>query len=146
MENGLDRLRDALLVQCFRRNVAQAMQLADRPGAGLVVTTDRHDDMRLLAGVMGERPLLIDAAHYAGGQRLPASAEFDRRWLVAQRDAELPVLTDSGYVAEDDEKGLLSVLHRTADLRRAGDVVAVLALHPCWLNPAGGLERLLELG
>ncbi len=143
--NRLDRLRDALLVQCPRGDVAPALQVADRPGTGVVVTADRYDDVRLLAGLAGDRPLLIDAARYAGGQRALASVAFDQRWLAVQRDAGLLVLTDSGYASEDDEKGLLSVLHRTADLcdfGRAGDVVATLALHPGWLNAAGGLERL----
>ena len=147
MGDRLDRLHEVLLVQCAPRDVAHALELADRPGTGLVVTTNRVEDVRGFAGLTDGRPLLVDAARYTGGQRLFAADEFDQRWLAAQRAAGLAVLTDSGYLGEGDEKGLLSVLHRAADLaaaRPGGDVVAMLALHPWWLHPAGGLDRLLH--
>lgn len=147
MGDRLDRLRDALLVQCLSGDAVEALELADRPGTGLVVTTSRPEDVWVFAGLADGRPLLVDAARYVGGQRLFAAEEFDRRWLGVQRAAGLAVLTDSGYLADGDEKGLLSVLHRAADLAAAwpgGDVVAMLAMHPRWLHPSGGLDRLLH--
>ncbi|WP_433555813.1 hypothetical protein ACQPWY_25800 [Pseudonocardia xinjiangensis] len=140
MSDRLERLQDVLLIQCPQKDAYAAVKLAERPGAGVVVTTANRSDVWALAPVADGRPLLFDASRYAGKRRRLASGPFDRSWLAAQREAEVPVLTDSGYVAEGDEAGLVSVLQRAADL---GDVIATLALHSWWLNRAGGLDRLL---
>ncbi|WP_432828944.1 hypothetical protein [Dactylosporangium sp. CA-092794] len=97
-----------------------------------------HDEAGLLATAAYLRrqggfdaPLLLDAARYAGRNRLPASAPFNPRWLRRQRELGLPVLTDSGYIADGDEPGLVSILRRTAAVP---DGIAVLPLHPAWLR------------
>ncbi|MEN3611645.1 hypothetical protein AAH979_19060 [Plantactinospora sp. ZYX-F-223] len=130
----LDR---SLLLHCRTSQVTQAAEVADRSGGGLVVTADRGN----LRGCLGRarhlrevdhyrRPVLLDAARYAGDGRLPATAPFDPRWIDCQRDLGLPVLTDSGYLDRDDTAGLAGILERAA---RLGDAIALLPMHPCWL-------------
>ncbi|WP_422771224.1 hypothetical protein ACN28C_32085 [Plantactinospora sp. WMMC1484] len=130
----LDR---SLLLHCRTNQVTQAAAAAGRAGAGLVVTVDRGN----LRGCLGRarhllevdhyrRPVLLDAARYAGDCRLPAAAPFDQRWIDCQRDLGLPVLTDSGYLARSDTAGLAGILERAA---RLGDAIALLPMHPSWL-------------
>ncbi|MFC4948381.1 hypothetical protein [Pseudonocardia sp. GCM10023141] len=137
----LESLRDVLLVQCDVPEARAAFELIDRPGTGVVVTTRDRRAVRAYADVAKGRPFLVDAARYAGKRRVPAAEPFDRSWLAVQREAGLPVLTDSGYVAMGDGHGLATVLDAAAGL---GDVVAVLPLHTWWLAPDGGLHHLVE--
>lgn len=137
----LDGLRDTLLVQCGPVDAAAALALANRPGAGVVVSTRRRAELWALAASAADRPMLVDASRYTGARRLMASEPFDPSWLDAQREARLPVMTDSGYVAEGDGPGLSSILRRAIEL---GDVIATLPLSPWWLSPSGGLPALLE--
>ncbi|MET7418467.1 hypothetical protein [Dactylosporangium sp. NPDC005555] len=127
-----------LLVHCSANQALRCAPIADRPGAGLVVSPHQRDEAGLLATAAYllrrrrfEAPLLLDAARYAGQARLPASAPFNPRWLRRQRELGIPVLTDSGYVDRDDEPGLAGILHRAAVLP---DTIAVLPLHPVWLQ------------
>ncbi|MGI5213756.1 hypothetical protein [Plantactinospora sp. CA-290183] len=137
-----------LLLQCRTSQVTRAAEVADRPGSGLVVTAERDN----LRGCLGRvrhllevdhyrRPVLLDAARYAGAGRLPASAGFDRRWIECQRDLGLPVLTDSGYLAPDDMTGLVGILEGAA---RLGDATAVLPVHPGWLADRYARNALLR--
>ncbi|UWP80843.1 hypothetical protein Dfulv_37775 [Dactylosporangium fulvum] len=128
----------SLLVHCSANQALRCARIADRPGGGLVVSPHQRDEAGLLATaayLLRQQnfgaPLLLDAARYAGQARLPASAPFNPRWLRRQRELGLTVLTDSGYVDSDDERGLAGILHRAAILP---DVVAVLPLHPLWLR------------
>lgn len=87
-------------------------------------------------------PLLVDAAAYAGSSRRRAAASFDPAWLRLQREAGLPVLSDSGYIGERDTAGLDNVLEQAADI---GDAIATLPLHAgWWFDPRGGLPTLLD--
>jgi hypothetical protein len=128
----------SLLVYCTANQALRCAPIAGRPHAGLVISPYRHDESGLLATaayLLRQRgldvPLLLDAARYAGQNRLPASAPFNPRWLRRQRELGLPVLTDSGYVAGGDEPGLVSILHRAMAIP---DAIAVLPLHPAWLR------------
>jgi hypothetical protein len=127
-----------LLVHCSANQALRCAPIAERPGAGLVISPYQRDEAGLLATAayllrqrQFEAPLLLDAARYAGQARLPASAPFNPRWLRRQRELGVPVLTDSGYVDSGDESGLAGILHRAAVLP---DTVAVLPLHPIWLQ------------
>ncbi|MER7278975.1 hypothetical protein ABT369_31510 [Dactylosporangium sp. NPDC000244] len=128
----------SLLVYCTTNQALRCAPIADRPHGGLVVAPHQGDERGLLetaAYLRGRArfgaPLLLDAARYAGPDRLPASAPFNPRWLRRQRELGLPVLTDSGYVDAGDERGLAGILHRTMAIP---DAVAVLPLHPAWLR------------
>ncbi len=142
----LGRLDRTLLVHCRTREVAAAAQVADRAGTGLVITADRRDLIgayqaarHLLEVGSYRQPILLDANRYAGSRRLPATAPFNPQWLRRQRELGVPVLTDSGYVAEGDAIGLTQILHRTAEL---GAAIALLPLHLSWLT-APNLRRAL---
>lgn len=141
----LERLRDALLVQCTAAQAHDALTLADhRPAAGVVVCTRKRADAWALADA-AERAgtvLLVDAERYKGKSRLAGSQRFDPGWLRMQREADLPVLSDSGHIAEHDVAGLDSVLGQA---RAHGDVIAVLPLASSWwFDRARGLPCLLD--
>lgn len=104
MSEQLERLRDVLLAQCAATEVYSALSIAHRSGAGVVVSTRQRREVLALADLAGRReiPLLVDAARYTGATRRRASELFDPSWLRVQREAELPVLSDSGYVGEYD--------------------------------------------
>ncbi len=144
MSERLERLRDALLVQCTAAQAYDALTLADRAGAGVVVCTRKRRDVWALA-YAAERvgtSLLVDAERYKGKARLLGSERFDPGWLRMQREAELPVLSDSGYIGEHDLAGLDSVLGQA---RAHGDVIAVLPLASSWwFDRARGLSYLLD--
>lgn len=145
MTDGLARLRDRLLVQCRPAEVATALELAAHSSGGLVVTgrVDRRA-VRAWAQVaqLNGMPLLVDADAYSGSSRRRATTRFDPAWLDVQREAELPVLSDSGYLAPGDLVGLDSLLGHAKAL---GDVIATLPLHAgWWFDPHNGLPRLLD--
>lgn len=139
----MDRLRGALLVQCWPDEAEGVRQLAaGRPGAGVLVTTPDVELARRAAGSAGGHEVLVlDASRYAGARRLSASAPFRESWLYLQRELRLPVLTDSGYAGQGDRAGVTSVLDRAA--RLGPHVVATLALSPWWFEEGGGLGFLL---
>jgi hypothetical protein len=145
MADGLERLRDTLLVQCRPTEAATALDLAQDSGSGVVVTGRKERRMVLTLAHLAHRrqvPKLVDADAYAGSARRRATARFDPAWLDLQREAELPVLTDSGYVAHGDVEGLESVLDQARSL---GDVIATLPLDAgWWFDPRHGLARLLD--
>ncbi|MDG4785195.1 hypothetical protein O7626_04470 [Micromonospora sp. WMMD1102] len=141
----LDR---SLLLHCRTNQVTQAAEAADRTGGGLVVTVDRGNLRGCLSRARHlrevdhyRRPVLLDAARYAGAHRLPAAAPFDPRWIDCQRDLGLSVLTDSGYLDRDDTTGLAGILERAA---RLGDAIALLPMHPCWLADRIARQTLLR--
>jgi hypothetical protein len=142
-------LTGTLLVQCAAAEAAAVAAVADRPGAGLVLTrrvTDRNgaaaaEAVRRLRESGYRWPLLLDASRYAGSVRSVASGPFSLDWIALQRRLRLPVLTDSGYVAEDDLLGLVSILDRARLLR---DVIAVLPLQSSWLSQRGRRQFLLD--
>ncbi|WP_426506150.1 hypothetical protein ACPPVO_49820 [Dactylosporangium sp. McL0621] len=136
----------SLLVYCTANQALRCAPIADRPHGGLVVAPHQGDEHGLLetaAYLLGRArfgaPLLLDAARYAGPDRMPARAPFNPRWLRRQRELGLPVLTDSGYVDAGDEAGLASILHRAMAIP---DAIAVLPLHPAWLRDRLHLTRL----
>lgn len=121
MPEPWDGLRDAVLIQCAHDEVSRVLPLVDRPRTGIVVTRPRSTEIRMLAAAAGTagRILLVDAARYSGTSRKCATEPFDQVWLNTQRSAGLPVLTDSGYIGEDDAAGLAAVLARARIAVRA---------------------------
>lgn len=142
MSEPWKRLRDAVLIQCGHTQPSRVFPLVDRPGSGVVVTRPKSSEIRMLAARadIAGRPLLVDAARYSENSRKRAADPFDQVWLSTQRDAGLPVLTDSGYIGPDDDAGLTAVLARARDI---GDCIATLPLHRSWLDRKVGLPRLL---
>jgi len=140
-------LREVLLVQCETSQATRAAALADRPGGGLVISPDRGGLIpvysmahHLLSRGNFKRPVLLDARRYAGTGRSLAEAPFDQDWIRRQRDLGLTILPDSGYVAENNKSGVLSILTRTAEI---GNAVAVLPLHISWLQVESAFETLV---
>jgi hypothetical protein len=83
----------SLLVHCSANQALRCAPIAQRPHGGLVISPHRHDESGLLATaayLLHQRgfdgPMLLDAARYAGQNRLPASAPFNPRWLRRQRE------------------------------------------------------------
>ncbi|TWP52536.1 hypothetical protein FKR81_09440 [Lentzea tibetensis] len=131
-------LDGALLVQCTVPEAAAAAPLAD----GLVLTGPRAVASSLELRASGfTRPVLCDAAAYAGTRRKPARAPFDNRWLSWQLSRGY-ALTDSGYVDKLDIRGLNSILHRT--MRLGPGAIALLPLHADWLRMPSDREILLS--
>jgi hypothetical protein len=145
MAEGLEQLRDTLLVQCRPTEAATALDLAQNSGSGVVVTGARDRRTVLTLAHLAHRrrvPMLFDSDRYSGASRRRATARFDPAWLDLQREADLPVLTDSGYVAPDDVEGLEAVLGQA---RALGDVIATLPLNAgWWFDPRHGLPHLLD--
>ena len=143
MASSYESLRDSLLIQCTAREPSTVFPLLDRPGTGLVVTEPRRNEIRALAATAhrAEKILLVDAQRYRGRHRKLAREPFDPAWISTQRDADLPVLSDSGYVDAGDEAGLTAILGRA---RSDGDCIATLPLHRSWLDHARGLGYLLD--
>lgn len=149
----LHAFRETLLLQCFSGEALDVSRLAQRDNAGLVITARRGNFRagealsqvyragRHLRQTGFEHPILLDAARYAGANRLDAQAPFDGTWISRQRELGLPILTDSGYVGEGDEAGLRSILSRAAELK---DAIALLPLHLSWLRSAKARETLVS--
>lgn len=144
MSATADRLRDAVLVHCDRSEFSDALAVLDRPNTGLVVARPRAREIRALAHAADDHGvvLLTDAERYAGIKNRTAAGErFDTDWIARQRDAGLPVLTDSGYIGEGNIAGLRSTLHQAKSI---GGCIATLPLHTSWLDPRGGLDCLVD--
>jgi hypothetical protein len=132
-----------LLAQCWPKEIDQVYPLAARGGAGVVVTTQDPTAARE-AVQRRDRPmaLLLDAARYAGAKRAEAAAPFRTQWLELQRSLDLPVLTDSGYCAADDYRGLDGLLERAATNQLC--TIALLPLATWWLSEPDPLDFLCE--
>jgi hypothetical protein len=138
-------LADVLLVQVDAPAYAAAIECSDRVGGGLMLTGEKALAIAeyVLDHHQYRRPVLIDRARYAGGKRRFATGTFDASWITRQRRLGLSaILPDVGYVGQDDEPGLVSILTRVADL--GPGAVAPLALHLSWLNAKANLGRLTD--
>ncbi|MEU7528052.1 hypothetical protein AB0A74_20145 [Saccharothrix sp. NPDC042600] len=139
-------LRHALLLHTDAQDCELAVESSNRDGGGLVLNGKGGlvAAERILGSDLGfRRPILVDASAYAGRRRRFASDPFDRDWMRHQRRLGLPaVLPDAGYVAEDDEDGLLSVLYRVHEEPQG--TVALLALHHSWTDPKHGQPTLKQ--
>ncbi|MEV6644897.1 hypothetical protein [Amycolatopsis sp. NPDC051371] len=133
----LDELAGRLLIQCRPAQARAAAEIAESWDAGLVLTGGRLEGtVRALRDSGFTGPLLCDADRYSGSKRVGAARGTHPAWLGRQAELGLLPLTDSGYVALYDIRGLRTIL-RTAAHRRS-PVVAVLPLAARWFatNPA----------
>ena len=138
---GARLLADTLFVQVAPSDAHVAQLLGGRPGGGVIFTGSSavtHAEMLQREG--STDPVLVDRRRYAGESRARGTAAFDPRWLESQRRLGLPeILSDSGYVAQNDRAALAAVLQQA---RAAGpDVTAVLPLPTWWLRD--GLDQLV---
>ena len=133
-------LTDHLLIQAEPVDLDVALRLADRDGGGLVLTGEHALE------ACGESwrdsfsgPVLADRRRYAGRARCGGTEPLTDSWLSDQEAAGMAaVLSDSGYIGEDDERALTSVLSQSSGV--GTPVVAVLPLHISWLG--NGLKKL----
>lgn len=127
-------LKDCLLTQVDTPSVDDVLPVVSRPGGGLVLVGERSiaiAEQLTRGGFL--QPILTDRRRYAGKQRAVGTSRFDPRWIVGQQQCALPaVLTDSGYIGENDFASLDSVLTQTAAL--GPGVIATLPLHTSWLR------------
>lgn len=77
--------------------------------------------------------LLVDAARYAGKNRVAGTSPFDPAWIGMQRDLDLRwVLTDSGYAGTGDLASIVSILDQAQAL--GSRTIALLPLASSWLT------------
>ncbi|MGI5151320.1 hypothetical protein ACQEVC_33980 [Plantactinospora sp. CA-294935] len=147
------RFHEALLIQCYSDEGLDAAKLAQQNGSGLVVTARRGNFRsgealsqvyrvgRHLQQTGFDQAMLLDAARYAGANRVDARTPFNDTWIGYQRELGLPVLTDSGYIGDGDRAGLQDILSRASGL---GDAIALLPLHLSWLRSAKARDTLVS--
>lgn len=138
-----NRLRHALLVHTDADKWELAIERSDRDGGGLVLHGPRGlTSARYIKEKTDyRRELLVEASAYSGKGRKLASDPFDHDWMNQQRRLGLAaILPDAGYIDQDDEAGLVSILSRVKDDRQ--DTVALLALNRTWMDHKHGLSTL----
>src|SRR6266536_4380686 len=137
-------LRDCLLTQVDTADLEAVRAPASRPGGGFVlVGEDALTGAVELVRTEPAYPVLADRRRYAGKRRARGTARFRPSWVEAQRHLGLPlVLTDSGYVGDDDAEALDAILGQSARLGQ--DVLATLPLHISWVERKQNRERLVK--
>jgi hypothetical protein len=129
----LGELSGRLLVQCRPGQAKNAARVASAHDTGLVLTgrMPRPTVEALRAhGFTG--PILCDANRYSGRRRANASVGVRESWTAEQHDLGLVALTDSGYLAPHDWRGLRRILADAA--RQPGPTVATLPLSARWFE------------
>jgi hypothetical protein len=128
---GLDDIAGRLLIQCRPRQALVAAEIARTWDAGLVLTGgDLERTVRALRDRGFTGSLLCDADRYSGSKRVGAARGTHPAWLGRQSALGVLPLTDSGYVALYDIRGLRTILRAAA--HRRSPVVAVLPLAARW--------------
>lgn len=129
----LGELSGQLLVQCRPGQAKNAARVASAHGTGLVLTgrTPRPIVEALRAhGFTG--PILCDANRYSGRRRSMAAVGVRESWIAEQHDLGLTALTDSGYLAPHDWRGLRRILTDAAS--RPRPTIAMLPLSARWFE------------
>ncbi len=121
-----------------------AARVASAHGTGLVLT-GRIPRPTVAAlrdhGFTG--PILCDANRYSGRRRTAAGGGVREAWTAEQHDLGLVALTDSGYLAPHDWRGLRRILAEAA--RGPGPTVAMLPLAARWFeHSVDGLAEEIE--
>lgn len=138
-------LAETLLVDTDAEFGAVAFDCSDRSGGGLVLAGSQAlaTAEYLLSHKGYSRPLLVNRRRYAGNRRTYAQQAFDANWISRQRRLNLVgIMPDAGFVAADDESGLVSILTRTKDLGE--NAIAPLGLAVSWLDAQRGLPMLID--
>lgn len=132
-------LTDHVMAQCGA-NVEEVLPTLP-VGTGVVISGKTAlEGMRQAKDAGWAGPCLVDRRRYAGTARAVAGDAITPGWVEDQRKAGAArPLTDSGYVADGDIGGLVNILESA--VRLGPDVIAVLPLHPSWLQD--GLRRLI---
>lgn len=141
VQTGGSTLHGRLLAQVGPGEAEDFADLGNAAGGGLIMSgLTAVDAGRRLRDKGYVGPLLMDRQRYRGARRAPATVRFDPDWMNRQRElgADL-VLTDSGYVAAGDTRGLTSILDQAAALQ---GVLAVLPVANTWTY-GRGLKELL---
>ncbi|MPZ80032.1 MAG: hypothetical protein GEV28_06390 [Actinophytocola sp.] len=129
----IGELSGRLLVQCRPGQAKNAARVASAHGTGLVLTGRMpRPTVEALRGHGFTGPILCDANRYSGRRRTAARAGVRGSWTAEQHDLGLVALTDSGYLAAHDWRGLHRVLSEAA--RQPGPVVAMLPLAARWFE------------
>jgi len=136
-------LRDCLLTQVDAADADDVRDVVSRPGGGFVLVGEsalaKAQEFKR-AGY--DQPILADLRRYAGKRRVLGSAGFQQSWILAQQHLGLPaILTDSGYVGEDDTESLHTILSRAA--RLGPGVIATLPLHISWMEQRRNQKHLI---
>jgi hypothetical protein len=136
-------LHDCLLTQVDAADADSVREGVSRPGGGFVlVGEDALTRASELSRTGCVQPILADLRRYAGQRRVPGTARFQPRWILAQQHLGLPaILTDSGYVGDDDAESLDSILGQAG--RLGSGVIATLPMHVSWLERKRSQERLI---
>ncbi|HWM06400.1 MAG TPA: hypothetical protein VNP92_29005 [Actinophytocola sp.] len=129
----IGELSGRLLVQCRPGQAKNAARVASAHGTGLVLTG--HQPRPVVAALRAHGftgPILCDANRYSGRRRAVAGAGLRATWTAEQHDLGLVALTDSGYLAPYDWRGLRRILSEAA--RQPGQVIAMLPLAARWFE------------
>lgn len=139
----LEELAGALLVQCRPSEARAAAEVAGAHAAGLVLTAGNPEpvveDLRA-GGFTG--PILCDAGRYSGSRRIPASRGIRQAWVRRQHALGLVALTDSGYLAPRDLRGLRTILRAARELEPP--VIAMLPMAARWFATDAIVDTLLR--
>ena len=140
----LGELSGQLLVQCRPGQAKNAARVASAHGTGLVLTGRL---LRPTVEALREHgftgPILCDANRYSGRRRTSAAVGIRETWTAEQHDLGLVALTDSGYLAPHDWRGLRRILTDAA--RQPAPTVAMLPLSSRWFeHSVDGLAEEIE--
>ncbi|WP_055731207.1 hypothetical protein [Sciscionella sediminilitoris] len=136
MPASIGDLRGLLMLQCRQAESDSLTGLVEPGNSGLVCTG------RVELASAGDFPVLHDRDYYTGKRRKYAGEGIDDDWITAQQNRGHIALTDSGYLAERDWRGLHGILEQTAV--RPGPVIALLPLANWWLAEEETVARLAE--
>jgi hypothetical protein len=140
----LGELSGQLLVQCRPGQAKNTARVASAHGTGLVLTgRNPRPIVEALRAHGFTGPILCDANRYSGRRRTDAAVGVRDSWTAEQHDLGLVALTDSGYLAPHDWRGLRRILAAAA--RQPGPVVAMLPLSARWFeHSVDGLAEEIE--
>lgn len=126
-------LSGRLLVQCRPGQAKNAARVASAHGTGLVLTGRQpKPTVEALRAHGFTGPILCDANRYSGRRRTVAGVGVQPSWIAEQHDLGMVALTDSGYLAPHDWRGLHRILSDAASQR--GPVIAMLPLAARWFE------------
>ncbi|MGW4399932.1 hypothetical protein ACWEHA_31975 [Amycolatopsis nivea] len=132
MDAALAGLSGRLLIQCRPAQSGELLGVCAAHGTGIVLSgRSGPDAVKGLRENGFDGPILCDAERYAGKRRVLAGAGTHPAWCRKQRKLGLLPLTDSGYLAARDWKGLRGILLAAG---MEPSAVATLPLSPWWFD------------
>lgn len=138
----VDDLLDRLLVQCPPERADAVAPIVARYHSGLVLTGPKpRTTVRHLHQLDHPGPILCDAGRYTGRHRVPAGVGLTDAWTAEQHDLGLIALTDSGYLAPGDWRGLYRLLNDAG--RQPPPLLVTLPLAGGWFSERIWLTRLI---